>query len=79
MKKSSLILVMLFSLAGAAKTIVPAVKARADSVLICQSKSAYAYHAYECRGLARCTHGVIKVTKAQAIKMGYRACKICFN
>jgi uncharacterized protein YgiM (DUF1202 family) len=50
------------------------------SVYICDSKSAYAYHnSTSCRGLNRCTHGVYKVTKLEAIESyGRQACKICY-
>ena len=54
-------------------------KTKADSVLICRSNTAYAYHLYECRGLARCAHKIIKVTLEQAKKMGYKPCKICYR
>lgn len=53
-------------------------QAKVEYVLICNSRSAYAYHAYQCRGLTRCAHGISKVTRAQAIHMGYKACKICY-
>ena len=79
MKKAILIISMLISVSiSNAASIKPHVKPAIDSVYICQSRSAYAYHKYECRGLARCTHGIIKVSKAQAIKMGYKPCKICY-
>jgi hypothetical protein len=50
-----------------------------DSVYICKSSSAYAYHStLECRGLQHCTHGIIKVSLYDAIHVyGHRACKIC--
>jgi hypothetical protein len=54
-------------------------RTKTDSVFICKSKSAYAYHAYECRGLARCTHQILKVSKAEAIKMGYKPCGYCYR
>lgn len=54
-------------------------RAKADSVLICRSSNAYAYHSYECKGLARCTHKIIKVTIEEARKMGYKPCKICYR
>jgi len=47
-------------------------------VAICESRSAYAYHSGMCRGLARCTHGVSKVTVVQARNSGYAPCKICY-
>jgi hypothetical protein len=79
MKKIIIVLSLLIGVSvGNAATLKPYPKPAVDSVYICQSKSAYAYHSHECRGLARCTHGIVKVSKAQAIKMGYRACKICY-
>ena len=51
---------------------------RAVYVAICESRSAYAYHSRLCRGLSRCTHGMSKVTVAQARNAGYVPCKICF-
>lgn len=47
-------------------------------VAICESRKAYAYHSGMCRGLARCTHGVSRVTVAQARNSGYVPCKICY-
>ena len=80
MKKILLVAALLFSVSiSNAKTILPHAKTNVDSVYICQSKSAYAYHSYQCRGLARCTHGIVKIAKAQAIKLGYKACKICYR
>ncbi|HTD39877.1 MAG TPA: hypothetical protein VK671_04595 [Mucilaginibacter sp.] len=80
MKKTILILLTLIvASVGNAAPIKYVTRAAVDSVYICQSKSAYAYHKYECRGLARCTHGIVKITRAQAIKLGYRACKICYQ
>lgn len=52
--------------------------ARVTYVAICESLSAYAYHSGMCRGLARCTHGVIQVSVAQARNAGYVPCKICY-
>lgn len=52
---------------------------KTDSVFICVSGRAYAYHStLECRGLQRCTHQIIKISLYEAVnKYGYRACKIC--
>jgi hypothetical protein len=49
-----------------------------DYVLICKGGSAYAYHKYECSGLKRCTHAVVKVSRQEAIQIGRTACKICY-
>ncbi len=48
------------------------------TVIICNSKSAYAYHSHYCHGLNRCKAGTSNVTKTQAQNSGYRACKICY-
>ncbi len=47
-------------------------------VLICKSKSAYAYHARVCQGLKRCKATRDSVTKKEALEAGYRACKYCY-
>lgn len=49
-----------------------------DSVLICNSKSAYAYHKTYCTGLNRCKAGVSKISKKEASERGYRPCKFCY-
>jgi len=55
-------------------------RTRVDSVYICVSATGHKYHDNrDCHGLARCTHEIRKVSKAQAIKMGYSACKICYK
>jgi hypothetical protein len=48
-------------------------------VYICDSRSAYAYHfTRSCRGLNRCTHGVIKMKESDARNnYGRSKCKIC--
>jgi len=80
MKKIILVATLLISISVSQATIVtPFLRPTVDSVFICQSKSAYAYHSFECRGLAHCTHTIVKITKAQAIKLGYKACKICYR
>ena len=50
-----------------------------DSVYICDSKTAYAYHKdQDCSGLNYCTHGVYKVSLKDAETVyGRRACKLC--
>ena len=50
-----------------------------DSVYICVSNTAYAYHStLACRGLNRCTHQIVKVSLYDAVNKYYRrACKIC--
>lgn len=48
-------------------------------VYLCNSRTAYVYHSSSnCRGLNRCSHGLIKVMLSDAKKVyGRRACKIC--
>lgn len=48
------------------------------SVLICGSRSAYAYHSSECHGLNRCRSGISRVSISDARAMGYQPCKICY-
>jgi hypothetical protein len=49
-------------------------------VFVCDSTTSVAYHETKnCRGLNRCTHEIIQVTKRDAIEnYGKRACKICY-
>lgn len=51
-----------------------------DYVYVCKSSTSVAYHAKQsCRGLSKCTHEVIKVTKTEATNTyRKRACKICY-
>ncbi|OCX54263.1 hypothetical protein BEL04_08375 [Mucilaginibacter sp. PPCGB 2223] len=77
MKQVLIILRLAFSVACTNPSSAAHAQTRADTVLICKSKSAHAYHLYECRGLKNCTYTIIKLPKTQAIKLGYRACKIC--
>ena len=56
------------------KKVIP----REAQVLICQSRSAYAYHSYECRGLNRCRSEVSRVSVSEARNFGYVPCKICY-
>ena len=72
-----LLLALAFSAAPQANPAQSSNTAKAY-VYICVSRTAHKYHAYECRGLKRCTHDVEKVTKAKAVKLGYTACKICY-
>jgi len=60
-------------------TAFSSAKPSSTKVYICDSPTAYAYHLDKnCSGLRHCTHGVLTVTKDQAINgYGRRACKIC--
>jgi hypothetical protein len=79
MRKFLFILVLCFGFGMASAVALPKIAQKIDSVYVCQSKSAYAYHSYQCRGLARCTHTIVKMTKAQAVKFGYKPCQICYR
>ena len=48
-------------------------------VYICISPTAYAYHKYECKGLARCTHEIKSVTVEKAQQSGYKPCHYCYG
>jgi hypothetical protein len=50
-----------------------------DSVMICKSKSAFAYHLDYCTGLKRCKAKVVKMTLADAKLGGYKACGFCYK
>lgn len=49
-----------------------------DSVLVCESSTAYAYHKGYCSGLSRCKATVARISKSQAEDLGRRPCKICY-
>lgn len=51
-----------------------------EKVYVCDSKTSVAYHASkDCRGLNKCTHEIIYITKKDAMEnYGKRACKICY-
>jgi hypothetical protein len=52
----------------------------ADSVYVCLSREAYAYHCRNnCRGLRQCTHIVKRASIGYAqIKLNRRACGYCY-
>ncbi|MDP2386164.1 MAG: hypothetical protein Q8M29_07320 [Bacteroidota bacterium] len=52
----------------------------ADNVYVCDSKTSVAYHATkDCKGLNRCTHEIIHISKTDAVSVyNKRACKICY-
>ncbi len=57
-------------------TVAP--RRREGKVYICMSRSSYAYHSSNCRGLNRCKSGVSTVTVSEAQESGYQDCKICY-
>lgn len=64
---------------AAPHTTYPASAKTEDLVYICYSNTSYAFHSSpNCRGLNRCTHKIIKVSKKDAVaSYGKRACKLC--
>ncbi len=52
--------------------------AATGSVLICESARAYAYHKYQCRGLANCRASIIRVSVQDAVNKGRKECRICY-
>lgn len=65
---------------GFALILFTSFRPQTEKVYICNSSTAVAYHDdRSCRGLNKCTHGILEVTKKEAIdKYGRRACKICY-
>jgi len=48
-----------------------------SNVFICDSNTSYAYHLTpNCKGLNRCTHAIVEITKENAKKEGRSRCKI---
>ncbi|WP_301345958.1 MULTISPECIES: hypothetical protein [Muribaculaceae] len=48
-------------------------------VYICTGPKAKVYHSTsKCKGLKKCSGSVKKITKAEAQKIGRRACKVCY-
>jgi len=59
---------------------VSSVPAVSDSVYVCMSSSAYAYHSGYCSGLKRCTHEIKKLKKKDAEDRGFsKACAYCYR
>lgn len=71
MRKVFLILIVLSSLfLGSFKE---------ETVLICDSVNATAYHTHQCNGLSKCTHEVKTITLSEAKKLGYKPCGFCYK
>lgn len=49
-----------------------------ETVLVCNSSKAYAYHKYQCRGLSRCRSSISRITLSEAKRRGYKPCKNCY-
>jgi hypothetical protein len=52
---------------------------RQESVLICKSGTAYAYHSYNCQGLRGCTHAIERISQIDAVRLGKKACGYCYK
>ena len=67
------------SISQVKQTPISSTVVAADSVYICDSKTAYAYHLkQDCSGLNKCTHGIFKISKEDAVKLyGRKACERC--
>ena len=50
-----------------------------EKVLICVSKTAYAYHKESCSGFEKCTHETKEITISEAKEMDRKPCKICYK
>lgn len=57
-----------------------AFKAPTDKVYVCLSSTSVAYHQTKsCRGLGKCRHEIVYITKKQAVEdYAKRACKVCY-
>jgi len=51
-----------------------------DNVIICTGQYAHAYHKVggNCKGMRACKGDLKTITKDEAIKEGYHACKFCY-
>jgi hypothetical protein len=55
----------------------PLTDTQTEYVYLCEGPYSKVYHrSNECRGLSRCSTKIVKVTVAEAVKMGRRPCKI---
>jgi len=77
----SAVLVSFLSFTPTASRPYPYLTPQKEYVYICLSERAYAYHSdYNCRGLQKCTHGIIRTTKDSAINYYHRRpCKFCYG
>ncbi|MDP4267728.1 MAG: hypothetical protein Q8880_09895 [Bacteroidota bacterium] len=67
------------SLFISSKEQTPIKQSDTNTVYICQSPYAYAYHKYiNCEGLTQCNHDIIKVTIKEAIRLKRTKCLKCY-
>lgn len=59
-------------------TDVKANEIKETKVVVCNSKNATKYHySSSCRGLNRCNHQIVSMTKSQAQSKGLGCCSFC--
>ena len=68
-----------FTSCGQKRGAISKLQTTETKVYLCNSFGAKVYHSSpNCRGLSRCTHGIIEVSLSDAVnKYGRRPCKIC--
>lgn len=55
------------------------VEAKSQTVYYCTGPNAKKYHSSShCRGLRKCSCRIVKCSKSEAQKKGFRPCKICY-
>lgn len=55
------------------------VDAKSQTVYYCSGPNAKKYHSSShCRGLRKCSCRIVKCSKSEAQKKGFRPCKICY-
>lgn len=56
------------------------VEAKSQTVYYCTGSNAKKYHSSShCRGLRKCSYRIVKCSKSEARKKGFRPCKICYG
>ena len=52
---------------------------KSQTVYYCTGPNAKKYHSSShCRGLRKCSCKIVKCSKSEALKKGFRPCKICY-
>ena len=55
------------------------VEVKSKTVYYCTGPNAKKYHSSShCRGLRKCSCKIVKCSKSEALKKGFRPCKICY-
>lgn len=80
MKHLIIILFIAFSIALFAEDTKQVPLNSTEYVYICTGPKSVRYHnKKDCRGLNRCSGKIEKISKADAVKKGRTACKICYK